>query len=195
MTQILFRLVYIIDALASSSSVLRIDRSNGVPSWSNTQDQRILGAHRFLVLGITLYDEMQDSLFVFMLHQAMNNDRLSCTLIHKGLFHTTNAENYANTLRNTIEFGISNSDTPATLIIVKSENLTILDRQVLIRVPWRSTEGFQTTVPRESLSSGKVSRSVDFIGECEVCVMVLGAGFFGFVFGESTGKGTSVTGQ
>lgn len=68
MSKKLFRLVHVIDALATASCMLGKYRSNRIPSWADAQDQRVLGTDGFFVFGVALDDEVEHSLLVLMLH-------------------------------------------------------------------------------------------------------------------------------
>lgn len=128
---------------------------------------------------------------MFMLHQAMDNDGQARAFVHECLLDATNAEQDTHTLGHAIKLGVSDSHTSTALVIVEPEDSTILDWQVLIRVPGRCTERLQATVTGETLPGGDVEGSIDFVGEGEVRVVLLGSGFVSLVFGKSArGKHT-----
>lgn len=140
MSQKLFRLVDIVDALASASCVLRVDRSNGVPSRADAQDQPILGTNGFFVFSVSLNNEMQDGLLVLVLHQTMNDKWQADSLVHESLFDAPDAQQDTHAFGHAVNLGITNSDTSTALVVVESEDATVLDRQILIRVPGRGSE-------------------------------------------------------
>jgi hypothetical protein len=101
-SQVSFRLVNVVDALATPTRVLRVERVDTVSSRPNAKDERVLSASKTsvssgeidvtpstgsvtgtrlgpdprFVFGIPLDGEMQDRLLVFMLQQPVDDQRV-----------------------------------------------------------------------------------------------------------------------
>jgi len=67
--------VDVVDTFTTASNMLGVDRANDVSSGANTKNEGFLRLDGFGVLRVSLDDEMQDRLLMFMLEQAMHNER------------------------------------------------------------------------------------------------------------------------
>lgn len=120
--------------------MLRVDRSDGVPSRADAQDQRVLGTDGFFVFSVTLDNEMQYGLLVLVLHQAVNDEWQADSLVYQCLFDAPNAQQDTHALGDAVNLGITDSHTSTAFVVVEPEDAPVFDRQVLIRVPGRSSE-------------------------------------------------------
>ena len=66
---------------------------------------------------------------------------------------------------------------PRPLVILKLEDLGIVERQVFVRIPRRRPETLETAVPLEPGLSQAVPRGILFVGEMEVVGVLLVALF------------------
>jgi hypothetical protein len=66
-TEVLFRLVNIVDAPPTPTDVLRVDGSHDVSTGSDTEHERFLGLDRLGIFGIPLDHKVEDRLFVLVL--------------------------------------------------------------------------------------------------------------------------------
>ncbi|KAI3487237.1 hypothetical protein L1887_48821 [Cichorium endivia] len=68
-------LVHVVDALATAATVLAEDRIDAEAAWTETQHERVLGAHGRVVLGVARDGKVDDALLVLVPQQAEQHKR------------------------------------------------------------------------------------------------------------------------
>ena len=128
-----------------------------------------LGPDWCLVFGISLNGKVQYRLLVFMLKQSVDNQRmLGITSLHQRPWYPLDPQLHPSPHLNTVLSPSLFCPSSSPLVILKLEDLGIVERQVLVRVPRRSSETLQSTISLESSLCQSISRRIHFVGEMQI---------------------------
>ena len=186
MSEPALELVYIVRAFSTTTRMLRVDGIDTQPTWAHAEHERVLRAHRAIVLGVALHGEIEDSLLVLVLEQTEDGKGMAGDYLRRFLGNILQVDRdmssrlqaalmicrgnlwRATYLNPTLLFSSPLHCTFRALEILKLENTCVITRQVFVGIPWARSERAKATIPLEPGPRGHVEWRVNLVGELRV---------------------------